>query len=111
MEKRKVRAALGCLKWHFCFGISKTKAETCARSLACARAQATHVGDVMRDAVTVNEDISLSTAADLIVQKKANRLVGHLCLFLYPLLVHLLVWNMFTASFRPSVLNSDAQLL
>ena len=50
------------------------------------------MGDVMRDAVTINEDISLSTAADLIVQKKANRLVGHLSLFLYPLLVDLVVW-------------------
>ena len=49
------------------------------------------MGDVMRDAVTINEDISLSMAADLIVQKKANRLVGHLSLLLYPLLVDLVV--------------------
>ncbi|KAK9832629.1 hypothetical protein WJX81_005531 [Elliptochloris bilobata] len=33
------------------------------------------VGDVLRDAVTVHEGSSLSTAADLIVQKKVNRLV------------------------------------
>ncbi len=35
---------------------------------------ATHVGDVMREAVTIDEGLSLSEAADLIVQKKANRL-------------------------------------
>jgi len=36
--------------------------------------KATHVGDVMREAVTIDEGLSLSEAADLIVQKKANRL-------------------------------------
>lgn len=30
--------------------------------------KATHVGDVMREAVTIDEGLSLSEAADLIVQ-------------------------------------------
>lgn len=46
--------------------------------------KATSVGGVMRDAVTVDEDLPLSRAADLIVNKKANRLVrsvpGLLCI-------------------------------
>ena len=37
--------------------------------------KATCVGGVMRDAVTVDEGLPLSRAADLIVNKKANRLV------------------------------------
>ena len=37
--------------------------------------KATSVGGIMRDAVTVDEDLPLSRAADLIVNKKANRLV------------------------------------
>ena len=37
--------------------------------------KATCVGGVMRDAITVDEDLPLSRAADLIVNKKANRLV------------------------------------
>ena len=40
--------------------------------------KATCVGGVMRDAVTVDEDLPLSRAADLIVNKKANRLVRSL---------------------------------
>ena len=41
--------------------------------------KATHVRDVMRKAVTIEQGLSLSEAADLIVQKKANRLARPRC--------------------------------